>query len=158
MTGKALLIALAVVAAALPARGQPAKDPVEAHLDVHKIVRAPDGHESTSPASAVKRGDVLEYVVTYRNTGAKPVRDFVATLPLPAATELLSGSERPAGASASLDGREFNSVPLKRKVRRDGRETEEAVPSREYRALRWWASELKAGQVLTYSARVKVLE
>ena len=159
MIRKALGIALAVVAAALPAQAQtPAKDPVEARLDVRKIVRAPDGRESASVADAVKPGDVLEYVVTYRNNGGNAVRDFAATLPIPQATELVAGSERPAGAQASLDGRGFEPVPLRRKVRRDGRELEEAVPSKEYRALRWWAAELKAGQSLRYSARVKVLE
>lgn len=159
MIRKALGIALAVVAAALPAQAQtPARDPVEARLEVRKIVRAPDGRESASAAAAVKPGDVLEYVVTYRNNGGNAVRDFAATLPIPPATELVAGSERPAGAQASVDAREFNAVPLKRKVRRDGREVEEAVPFRDYRALRWWAPELKAGQSLRYSARVKVLE
>ena len=86
------------------------------------------------------------------------VRDFMATLPIPQATELVAGSERPAGATASVDAREFAAVPLKRKARRDGREIEEAVPARDYRALRWSAPELKAGQSLRFSARVKVLE
>lgn len=159
MVRKAFGIALAAVAAALPAQAQaPAKDPVEARLEVRKIVRAPDGRESASAAETVKPGDVLEYVVTYRNHGAKDVRDFAATLPIPDATELVSGSERPAGAQASVDGRGFGAVPLKRKVSRDGREIEEAVPFREYRALRWWMPELKGGQSIKFSARVKVLE
>ena len=159
MIRKAFGIALAVVAAALPVQAQPpAKDPVEARLEVRKVNRAPDGRESVSAAESVKPGDVLEYVVTYRNHGATPVRDFVATLPIPQATELVPGSERPAGAGGSVDAREFRPVPLKRKVNRDGREIEEAVPFRDYRALRWTVPEFKAGQSLTYSARVKVLE
>jgi uncharacterized repeat protein (TIGR01451 family) len=159
MIRKAFGIALAAAAAALPVQAQtPAKDPVEARLEVHKVVRAPDGRESVSAAGSVKPGDLLEYVVTYRNNGAKPVRDFAATLPIPPATELVAGTERPAGAAGSVDAREFRPVPLKRKVMRDGREMEEAVPLREYRALRWTTPELKAGQSLTYSARVKVLE
>lgn len=159
MIRKALGIALAAVAAALPARAQaPAKGPVEARLEVHKIVRAPDGRETAAAAEAVKPGDVLEYIVTYRNNGGAAVRDFAATLPIPPATELVPGSERPAGASASVDARAFDPVPLKRKVRRDGRDLDEPVPFREYRALRWSAPELKPGQSLRYTARVKVLE
>jgi uncharacterized repeat protein (TIGR01451 family) len=159
MIRKAFGIALAAVASVLPAQAQtPAKDPVEARLEVHKVVRAPDGRESIAAAEAVKPGDVLEYLVTYRNHGAQAARDFIATLPIPPATELIPGSERPAGANGSVDAREFNPVPLKRKVRRDGREMEEAVPFREYRALRWHTPELKAGQSLSYSARVRVLE
>lgn len=156
---KAFGIALAVLATALSAQAQaPAKDGVDARLEVHKIVRAPDGRESVAAAEAVKPGDILEYLVTYRNHGAQAARDFVATLPIPPATELIPGSERPAGANGSVDAREFNPVPLKRKVRRDGHEMEEAVPLREYRALRWHTPELKAGQSLTYSARVRILE
>jgi uncharacterized repeat protein (TIGR01451 family) len=159
MIHKAFGFALALLAAALPAQAQtPAKDPVDARLEVHKVVRAADGRESVSAADAVKPGDVLEYVVTYRNNGARPVRDLAATLPIPPATELISGSEKPAGARGSVDAREFNAVPLKRKVRRDGREMDEAVPFREYRALRWQTPELKAGQTVTFSARVRVLE
>ena len=159
MIRKAFGIALAAVAAALPAQAQtPAKDPVEARLEVHKVVRAPDGRESVTAADAVKPGDVLEYLVTYRNHGAQAVRDFVATLPIPPATEFIAGTERPVGANGSVDSREFSPVPLKRKVHRDGRDMEEAVPFREYRALRWRTPELKPGQALTYSARVRVLE
>lgn len=159
MIFKAFGIAALALAGALPAQAQPAaKDPVEAHLDVHKVVRGADGRESVTAAEAVKPGDVLEYVVTYRNSGAQPVRDFVATLPIPLATELVAGSERPVGARASLDAREFAAVPLKRKAHRDGRDLEESVPLREYRALRWAVPELKAGRSLTFSARVKVLE
>lgn len=159
MIRKAFGIALAAVAAALPVQAQtPVKDPVEARLEVRKIVRAPDGRESATTATVVKPGDVLEYVVTYRNNGAKPVRDFAATLPIPPATELVAGTEHPVGAAGSVDARGFKPVPLKRKVMRDGREREEAVPLSDYRALRWTTPELKAGQSLTYSARVKVLE
>jgi uncharacterized repeat protein (TIGR01451 family) len=159
MIFKAFGIAALALAGVLPAQAQPAaKDTVEARLDVRKVVRTADGRESIAAADAVKPGDVLEYVVTYRNTGSQPVRDFAATLPIPPATELVAGSERPAGARGSIDAREFAAVPLKRKVRRDGREMEETVPLRDYRALRWSAPELKANQALTYSARVKVLE
>jgi len=159
MIFKAFGIAALALAGALPAHAQPAaKDPVEARLEVRKVARSADGRESLATADAVKPGDVLEYRVTYRNAGPQAVRDFVATLPIPAATELVAGSERPAGARASVDARDFAPVPLRRKVRRDGREVEESVPLRDYRALRWSAPELKAGQTLTYSARVKVLE
>jgi len=159
MIFKAFGIAALALAGVLPAQAQPAaKDPVEARLEARKVVRNADGREAVTAADAVKPGDVLEYVVTYRNVGPQPVRDFAATLPIPQATELVAGSERPVGARGSVDAREFAAVPLKRKVRRDGREMEEVVPLREYRALRWSAPELKAGQTLTFSARVKVLE
>ena len=61
-------------------------------------------------------------------------------------------------ARASLDTREFASLPLKRKTMRDGREVEEAVAYREYRSLRWAPMNLGAQMSVTYTARVKVLE
>lgn len=159
MIFKAFGIALLCLAAALPARPQDkAANPIEARLEVRKVSRSADGREQLVPASAVKPGDVLEYVVTYRNRSAAAVTDFAATLPIPEATEFMSGSEHPAGARASIDSRDFAAVPLKRKVHRDGRDMEEAVPLHEYRALRWQVPRLGAGESLTYTARVKVLE
>src|SRR5436305_1139348 len=117
MIFKAFGIAALALAGALSAQAQPAaKDPVEARLDVHKVVRSADGRESLAAAEAVKPGDVLEYVVTYRNAGSQAVRDFAATLPIPQATELVAGSERPVGARGSIDAREFAAVPLRRQV------------------------------------------
>jgi uncharacterized repeat protein (TIGR01451 family) len=159
MIFKAFGIALLALAAALPARPQDKQaQPVEARLEVRKITRSADGREHVGAADTVKPGDVLEYVVTYRNHSAAAVSDFAATLPIPEATELVAGSDHPVGARASIDAREFAAMPLKRKVRRDGRELEEAVPMREYRAVRWQVPRLGAGESLTFSARVKVLE
>jgi len=159
MIHKVLAAAAVILAAGLPVQGEGgAKAPVEARLDVERIVRAPDGHESRSSADSAKPGDILEYVVTYRNTTRDPVRDLQATLPIPPATELVAGSARPATARASLDSREFAAMPLKRKVKRDGREVEESVPLHDYRYLRWSIAELRGGESMTFSARVRVLE
>jgi uncharacterized repeat protein (TIGR01451 family) len=159
MIFKALAATALILAAALPVQGEGgAQSPVEVRLDVQRIVRAADGRESRANADTAKPGDTLEYVVTYRNSGREPVRDLQATLPIPPATELVPGSARPSTARASLDAREFAAMPLKRKVKRDGREVEEAVPLREYHYLRWAVPELRAGEALTFVARVKVLE
>jgi len=45
-----------------------------------------------------------------------------------------------------------------RKVVRDGKTSEEPVPTRQYRYLRWSAPELGANQSVRFTARVKVLE
>ena len=85
-------------------------------------------------------------------------RDFVATLPIPANTALLTGSARPVSAQASLDGRRFGDMPLTRSVTRDGVAVIEHIPARDYRYLRWFAPELAAHRSLTFAARVRVLE
>lgn len=152
----AIFAAAMAIAAALPSHAQaPA---VEATLEARKVVREAGGREAFASAEAVKPGDVIEYVATYRNTTRETVRDLEATLPIPAHTELIPGSARPAGARASLDAREFAATPLKRKVVRAGREAEEPVPYREYRYLRWTPVHLGGGMSISYSARVKVLE
>jgi uncharacterized repeat protein (TIGR01451 family) len=154
-----MLGAAAVLTIALPAAAQaPAKSGVQTRLDVHKVVRAADGRESIVLADSAKPGDILVYDVTYTNAANEAVRDFVATLPIPQATEYIPGSAKPAAVKASLDARTFSALPLKRKVQRNGREVEEAVPLGEYRYLQWTAPELGANKSLTFVARVKVVE
>ena len=154
----ATLIAAALVALApTPLRAQ-GDGPVQTRLEARKVVRDADGREAFVAAEAVRPGDVIEYVATYRNTGSAPVRDLEATLPIPAHTELLAGSARPVGARASLDAREFAAPPLKRTVRRDGRAVEEAIPTREYRYLRWSQPVLAPNQAVAFRARVRVAD
>lgn len=159
MDFKALCAAVVLIAVAMQAVAQgPSKAGVVAHLDVHKVVRAADGRESIVGAETAKPGDVLEYVVTYENVSRETIRNLNAMLPIPAATEFIPGSARPATATASLDARKFEPIPLKRKVLRDGRDVEEVVAYREYRYLSWLAPEIPPGKSLTFVARVKVIE
>ena len=132
--------------------------PLETRLAQQKVVRSADGKESTAAADTVRPGDVIEYTATYRNTGKQPLRKLEATLPIPPNTELLPGSARPANARASLDGRTFADMPLKRTVVRDGKQVQEDVPLREYRALRWYPDELGPDKTVAYTARVRVID
>jgi uncharacterized repeat protein (TIGR01451 family) len=146
------LLAFATLASAQSA------GPVETRLEASKVERAADGRERLVPAQAVKPGDVIEYTASYRNTGSQAVHDLDATLPIPANTEFVAGSAKPAGAKASLDGRAFAAMPLKRRVMRGGKPVEEDVPLREYRYLRWHVAQLGAGKSVSFDARVKVIE
>jgi uncharacterized repeat protein (TIGR01451 family) len=150
-------LALALILAAAPLHAQQS-GPIETRLEARKVVRAADGQEAFAPATDAKPGDVIEYAATYRNVSRQPVRSLEATLPIPANTEFVPGSVKPAGAKASLDSRSWSDLPLKRKVRRDGREVEEQVPVREYRYLRWFPGELGGDKSMTFTARVRVVE
>jgi len=151
-------IAAAVVfACTLPAAAQ-SGGTVRTHLDAWKVERAADGSERLVAAQAARPGDLIQYTATYSNTGKAAVRDLDATLPIPAGTEYVASSARPQDAEASIDGHSFAAMPLVRHVVRDGKPVEEAVPLREYRALRWHAAELGAGQTLEFKARVKVID
>jgi uncharacterized repeat protein (TIGR01451 family) len=133
--------------------------PLVTTLDARKVIAAADGKESFEAATIVKPGDVIEYVATYRNTTRQPLAKLEATLPIPANTEFIAASARPASAQASLDGQTFRPMPLKRKVRAaDGKETEQLVPTREYRYLRWYPDALGGEKALDFSARVRVID
>jgi uncharacterized repeat protein (TIGR01451 family) len=134
-----------------------AVEPVTNALTVHRVVVDANGREKLESAATAKPGDLLEYVVEFHNNGQSTVHGLAATLPLPAGTEFVAGSQAPVQPSASLDGSRFEPLPLKRKVTRpDGAVTEELVPAREYRFLRWNPADLAANGTLTVSARVMV--
>jgi uncharacterized repeat protein (TIGR01451 family) len=152
----AAMAAIAFACAGLASAQQP--NPIESRLEARKVVVAADGKEGFAAADAAKPGDVIEYTATYRNTATQPVRNLEATLPIPANTELVSGSATPVGARAAVDSRSFDKVPLKRKVRRGAAEVEETVPLAEYRALRWYPGELGPGRSIVFKARVRVLD
>jgi uncharacterized repeat protein (TIGR01451 family) len=155
----ALVSAVLAFATAAHAQTAPnaANGPLETRLEQRKVTLGPGGKEAYGPAEAVKPGELIEYTATYRNTGKQPVKNLEATLPIPSNTEFVIGSAK-AGAKASVDGLAFADMPLKRRVVRAGKEIEEAVPARDYRALRWYPGELGAGQALAYTARVKVID
>lgn len=160
MRGKiAAMIAALVLATGVAgvAQAQRASGPLESRLDARKVV-VESGVERLVDAAAAKPGDVIEYAATYRNTGREPIRDLQATLPIPAETEWLAGSAKPAAALASLDGQAFAALPLRRKVTKGGQAVEEDAPLRDYRALRWRLAELAPGKSVTYTARVRVID
>ena len=150
--------AVAMILAAAPLHAQQQGGPLEVRLESRKVVAAADGKETFAPATTAKPGDVIEYAATYRNTSTQSIRNLEATLPIPANTEWVEGSAAPVGARGSSDARTFEALPLKRKVRRGALEVEEAVPARDYRALRWYPGELPAGGSVTFKARVRVLD
>lgn len=131
---------------------------IDVQLEARKVVVGADGKESLVPAAEARPGDVIEYTATYRNPERKAITQLEPTLPIPAGAEYISGSAQPARVLASVDGRLYGAVPLKRKVRRDGREVEELVPNSEYRFLRWRAGQLAADGQLSVKARVRVSE
>lgn len=157
-TLSAVLAMLALGTGAVPAASaQSPEEPLETRLVASKVVVV-DGRESLVEAASARPGDVIEYTASYRNTGKDPIKGLKATLPIPTHTEFIPGTARPARASASADGLAFAPMPLKRTVFRDGKPAEEAVPYREYRAIRWSAAELGGGKTASFTARVRVLD
>lgn len=150
-----LRLALAIVIGVLatPAIVRAAGD-VSVVLTAQRVAVV-DGKEVLSPAEQASPGDVIEYRAEYRNGGAAVVKQLAATLPVPSGMEYLPKTGAPQ--LASLDGKTFSSVPLKRRVRlADGREVLRDVPASEYRWLRWTIGTLAPQQSRAVTARVRV--
>jgi uncharacterized repeat protein (TIGR01451 family) len=142
---------------AFAAVAQTQKD-LQVTMDVKKIVRTADGNESLASADQAKPGDILQYTAVYLNKSKNNLRDLEATIPVPAYTEYVPGSSRPAGAKASVDGQKFQSIPLRRKVTlADGKEVTQLVPYADYRTIRWFSGNISVNQELKFSIRVRVL-
>ncbi|OWQ92127.1 hypothetical protein CDN99_07175 [Roseateles aquatilis] len=126
---------------------------------VQTVVEQARVQERLQPLKDVRPGDVVEYEARYINTTARPVSNVQLTLPVPAGgLELTSLDTLPSRARwASLDGRRFDPIPLKREVRRaDGHVAVEPVPLSEYRYLRWQLGDLPAGAERTVRARMQL--
>jgi len=146
---------VALGALVIPAIALAAGD-VSVVLTADRIVTV-NGKETRNTADQARPGDVIEYRAIYTNTGAGAVKQLAATLPVPNGMEYLPRTAAPTRLEASLDGRTFAPVPLKRRVRlQDGREVEREVPTSEYRYLRWALGTLDVEQARTVAARMRV--
>jgi len=147
-------VASRTAAAASPAK--PATGSVAVELTANRVTKA-QGKEVLAPADQAKPGELIEYRALYRNDGAGEAKGLMATLPIPRGTQYVAGTAQPRGVEASLDGRTFAAVPLKRTVKSpDGRTVVEEVPVTEYRALRWPLGALPSREQRAVSARVRV--
>lgn len=131
--------------------------PVNVRLQAYQVVTTKDAGEKLVPATVANPGDTIEYQVTYQNNGKAPAKAVAATLPVPeGAMAYLDGSAAPKAIKASLDGKQFSSIPLTREVTRAGKRVIETVPPAEYRFLRWELGDLAPGKAATVTSRMRV--
>ena len=153
----ATVMSAAILALALTGAKASNNSPVKAELTAWKILTTPSGQEKRDSARTAKPGDILEYRVAYQNQGDTAVKGLLATLPVPEGMSYLPQAANPAITSASLDGKQFESIPLMRWVRQaDGTLVQQQVPFEDYRFLRWQLGVLDAGTETTVSARVQI--
>ena len=162
-------VAVLSMAAPLLAASQPSTSPapgpaelrdskqVVARLTQMRVVTGADGQEKLEDAGRVIPGDVIEYRVSYTNSGKEAVKGVLATLPIPLETEYLSKTAKPGGAlvRAAVANGPFGAEPLMRAP--VGKDKSEPVPYADYRTLRWTLGQLPAGGVTEVVARVRVL-
>src|SRR5690349_3996556 len=112
--------------------GQAAAD-VQVTLKAQKVLRSSDGTEVLKAADRALPGEIIQYDAVYQNQGRTGVKQLQPTLPIPRGLEYLPNSANPAPSQASLDGKHFAPIPLKRTVTLpDGKVQNEPVPYSEY--------------------------
>lgn len=134
---------------------------VSSVLEAYRITVNDNGEEIAVETTEVAPGDFIEYRLTYTNNLDESVSSLSAILPIPIGMEYIleTATPKPEGASLSNTGNAFQPVPLTRQVRQpDGTTTQEEVPGREYRRLRWLVPSLEAGDQVILVARVKVID
>jgi uncharacterized repeat protein (TIGR01451 family) len=145
---------------AVPASAQhaPATEPRLASQLVMSLVVLDGLMEKLTPTSTVQPGDLLQYTTHFGNPTAAAMRDVVSSLPVPAGTQWVPGSERPGAVTVSVDGIHYGAMPLMRKqLQANGQWLQVPVPMAEIRYLRWPARNLAASESFATSLRVRVL-
>jgi uncharacterized repeat protein (TIGR01451 family) len=134
----------------------PLQAEVKVILLASKIVKV-DGTEHKESSDKAKPGDIIEYVAEYKNTDKSPVKNVIATLPVPAGMEYVPQTAVPNDVMASTNGTTYAPVPLKKTVRNaSGQTVQELVPYSEYRSLRWSLGDIAGEMSKSVRARMKV--
>ena len=152
----ALSISLAAAAAAKPRI-------VVAISQSKEVVETIDGGRKTRfvPAKSASPGEVLEYVLEYKNEGDEAATNAVIEDPIPKGTTFLaeSASGRNAEITFSSDGGKTFAVPTKLtyeiKLASGAVERRVATPA-EYTHVRWTVKQVAPGEGGQVSFRVRV--
>lgn len=147
-----LLTSLAAIAA----------DPVTGTIEARKVVVGERGEELFLPANEVRPQDVIEYRLTYANSGASAVRNVAITDPVPAGVQYVEKTAKRPGngrVEFSIDsGKSFHAWPVKvTRTSADGKETTVDATPDMVTHIRWTLSgDLKPESDVTFSYRAKV--
>lgn len=142
-----------------------AQGPLESVLEVflvEKVSTSGGVEERLVPVGQAEPGSTLEYVLTYKNTGERSLKDFVIKNPIPANTSYIGRSElSPSGAqfNVSIDfGGSYEAVPVTRIVKdQNGEDKEIVISPDQYNSLRWVMTEsLGEGDEMTMRYRVLI--
>lgn len=155
-----LLPALVPVVSPAFAAGPPSQPEIrlQAWL-IQTVVEGTSIQERRQPLRDLRPGNVVEYEASYINHTGKTVQNVQVTLPVPVGGLELMSLDTPSLPArwASVDGRRFDPIPLRREVRlADGRVAVEQVPLAEYRYLRWQLGDLPAGAERSVRARMRL--
>ena len=138
-----------------------AEGPLSSHMETF-LVTENEGKETVAATEQASPGDVVEYRLTYRNTGDQPLSGLVITGPVPANTAYVGGSantEVDASFTVSIDnGDSFQAEPVTKTVTgENGQSRNVEVSPSDYTQVRWQPKgSLQPDQVQQYRYRVTV--
>ena len=141
------------------AKTQPKPSPLQNSMAAYIVGMDNAGNEVLQAASEVEPGQVVEYALTYHNSGESALNDVVVTGPIPAATAYIGKSaftQSKARLQVSIDGgNQFESEPVKRIITdASGKKIEKIIPSTEYTHVRWVMQQpLNAGETKQFAYR-----
>lgn len=117
----------------------------------------------TQGVKLVVPGDLLREEIGVRNVSGGVLRDVSVGMPVPRGTVYSGGATANTGRwrveYSADDGRSYSAVPKRRvTVTANGQSVtrEVAAPMGEYTHVRWVVNELRAGETLKFSFRVRV--
>lgn len=139
--------------------------PIAVVLSQFKLSQDASGAPKLVAANAVVPGDVMEYHATYSNQ-SKAAVSVIATLPVPEALEYIaysataqSANNSPIAHTVALKDSRFAPEPLMRNLALpDGGSISHAVPTSEYRFVRWNLENMEPGTSVEVSLRAKVTQ
>ena len=86
------------------------------NIEAFQVIVTKDGKEDFQPAEKAKPKDIIEYRLTYKNSGTDPVQNIFITDPIPSGTEYIeaSASQPDKGTvKFSIDGgKSYKSWPI----------------------------------------------
>lgn len=132
-------------------------DNLLSELSAYKVEMSKDGRIMLEKAERALPGDVIEYQLSYKNTGRTTIRSLTPVLPIPEGMVFIPDTISAIRLVASLDGKSYSEVPIKREVEdEDGNIETVTVPLEEYRFLKWFIVELKSEKDVLLKARMQV--
>ena len=148
---------IAVLISFLPLALVHAAEDVKATLTSRKVITDKNGKETFVAFDKMQPGDKIEYQAVYRNESKKKVTKLMGIIPIPAGMEYIRDSANPTVTDASINGKEYAPVPLKRTIiGPDGKEETKEIPLSEYRFLRWSLGDVASGKSVAVRTRAMV--
>lgn len=139
-----------------------ANGPVEGRIEAYLVSMDSQGNEVMQATAAAKPGELMEYRLTFVNSGESAVSGLNIVDPIPANTTFVSDSANSNAVAlfeVSIDGgRTFESEPVVRiETQADGSQKEVVISSDQYTHVRWAVEEQLAAEGGTHEYGYRVI-